>query len=222
MVPNVKASGTVASGGAVNDGAGNVVTPPPSVTNPPNAATNSVAYVVSGIKAKKAKSLKKVTVTWNKDTRVTDYYLFRRTGLGNYVKIAVLKENQYIDNNVKPGKTYSYYVSAYDTAVERTGPVARLSLKPGEVKGLKAKKIRGGVSLKWKKTKNVSGYQVQMKFFVKGFKTSYNHVKFTTKRKFKRKMLVKGRKFGFRIRAYKKVNGKRIYGKFKTITKRAG
>ena len=39
-------------------------------------------------------------------------------------------------------------------------------------------------------------------------------------RSYKRGMLVHGMKYGFMVRAYKKVNGKKIYGPFTAVKKR--
>lgn len=72
----------------------------------------------------------------------------------------------------------------------------------------------------WKKTKSVSGYQVYTKVFVKGIKTKYSRAKTQKGRSYKRGMLVHGMKYGFMVRAYKKVNGKKIYGPFTVVKKR--
>lgn len=229
MAQNVAASGTVASGGAVSGsvisgGAVSGDTSSPDKEFDVNPPTDCFCYTPPApyiFQVKKAASLKKVSLSWRKSDN-TKYDVYRCKGKGKLVKLATaISKGSYVDKKVKAGNTYTYYVVVSGWSTNHAA-VATVTLKPGKIKGLKAKRIRGGVSLKWKKTKNVSGYQVQMKFFVKGFKTSYNHVKFTKKRNFKRKMLVKGRRFGFRIRAYKIVNGKRIYGKSKTIIRRAG
>ena len=95
-----------------------------------------------------------------------------------------------------------------------------VSLVPGKVKGLKVKRSHGKFIVTWKKVSGVSGYQVYTKVFVKGIKTKYSKVKTLKGRKYKRGMLVRHMKYGFKVRAYKKVNGKNVYGAFATVTKR--
>lgn len=96
---------------------------------------------------------------------------------------------------------------------------ARLFL-PGKVKGLKVKKSHKKFTVTWKKTAGASGYQVYTKVFVRGIKTKYSKVRTMKGRKYKRGMLVRGMKYGFKVRALKKVKGKTVYGPFVTITKR--
>lgn len=91
---------------------------------------------------------------------------------------------------------------------------------PGKVKGLKVKKSRGKFTVTWKKTPGATGYQVYTKVFVKGIKTKYSKAKTLKSRKYKRGMLVRRMKYGFKVRAYKTVNGKKVYGPFATVTKR--
>lgn len=185
--------------------------------------------------AKKAASLKQVTLTWSQTGEAQGYVIMRQAGKGAFVEIARVADGTpgtktYVDKTVKPGSKYTYQVHLWRTRADGTVDTGvctnstSVSLVPGKVKGLKAKKGRGKITITWKKTKNITGYQVYTKVFVnvKGIKTKYNKAR-TLKsktRKYKRGMLVKGMKYGFKVRAYKKVNGKKIYGPFATVTKR--
>ena len=95
-----------------------------------------------------------------------------------------------------------------------------LSNKPGKVKGLKVKKSHGKFIVTWKKVPGASGYQVYTKVYVKGIRTKYSKAKTLKSRKFKRGILVRHMKYGFKVRAYKKIKGKKVYGAFATKTKR--
>lgn len=187
------------------------------------------AVTVTG--AKKDTSLKKVTLTWNSVAEAQGYIIQRRTGKGAFVEIARVTDavpgnKTYVDSKVQPGTTYLYQVCPWRVKADgnvETGICAKtvsVSLVPGKVKGLKAKKGRGRITVTWKKTAGVTGYQVYTKVFVKGFKMKYSRAKTQKSRKYKRGMLVRGMKYGFKVRAYKKVNGKKIYGPFTTVTKR--
>lgn len=183
--------------------------------------------------AKKADSLKQATLTWTQVGEAHGYIVMRKTGKGAYVEVARVADGipgnkVYVDRTVKPGTSYVYQVNLWRTRADGTVETgvctntASVSLVPGKVKGLKAKKGRGKITVTWKKTKNISGYQVYTKVFVKGIKLKYSKAKTlkTKTRKYKRGMLVKGMKYGFKVRTYKKVNGKKIYGPFATVTKR--
>lgn len=183
--------------------------------------------------AKKAASLKQATLSWTQAGEAHGYVVMRKTGKGAYVEVARVEDGMpgnkvYVDKTVKPGTSYVYQVNLWRTRADGTVETgvctntASVSLVPGKVKGLKAKKGRGKITITWKKTKNISGYQVYTKVFVKGIKLKYSKAKTlkTKTRKYKRGMLVKGMKYGFKVRTYKKVDGKKIYGPFATVTKR--
>lgn len=199
----------------------------PIITQPTPLGTSTVTG------AKKAASLKQVTLTWSQTGEAQGYVIMRQAGKGAFAEIARVADGApgkktYVDQAVKPGTTYTYQVHLWRTRADGTVETGvcknsmSVSLVPGKVKGLKAKKGRGKITITWKKTKNITGYQVYTKVFVKGIKMKYSKVR-TLKpktRKYKRGMLVKGMKYGFKVRAYKKVNGKKIYGPFTTVTKR--
>jgi hypothetical protein len=97
-------------------------------------------------------------------------------------------------------------------------------LKPAKVKKLKATGVRGGIQVRWSRNKNVDGYQVYMKVHVSGFKTNFNRVKTIKKNNitgYRCKMLVRGMKYSYKVRTYKKVKGKKIYSPYATVTTRA-
>lgn len=208
MVCRADETNAVVSGGAV------------SVPTYPEVSATTVLTL------KKDKSLKKAELTWMAVADVQGYYIMRKTGKGEYQNIASVTELSYSDGSVKPGLTYTYQVIPWQGAENespRLGSCTNektISLVPGKVKGLKVKKRRGKFTVTWKKTSGATGYQVYTKVFVKGIKTKYNKAKTLKSRKYKRGMLVRKMKYGFKVRAYKKVNGKKIYGPFSTVTKR--
>ncbi len=84
--------------------------------------------------------------------------------------------------------------------------------KPAKVSKLKAKAIKGKrVVLKWKKAKDGKVYQIVYK--KKGWK-KYKTLAKTSKLTLKTKKLSKGAKYYFKVRAYRKVDGKAVYGAY--------
>ena len=86
---------------------------------------------------------------------------------------------------------------------------AELAAMKLTVKGLKAKAKKRKFTVKWKKNVEADGYRVQYKLSgAKKFKT----LKTLTKTKAVTKKLKKGKKYEFRVAAYKKINGKKVFG----------
>lgn len=86
---------------------------------------------------------------------------------------------------------------------------------PKKVTSLKGKVANGSVRLSWKRDKGVSGYQVQRasdKKFSKDKKSVA--VKGNKTTAYTEKKLKSGKKYYVRVRAYKKVNGKKCYGEW--------
>lgn len=83
-----------------------------------------------------------------------------------------------------------------------------------KVKKFKAKVLKKSIKLSWKKNKKASGYQIKYWQKKKFKKAKIIFCKKNNKTKIKLKGLRKGRKYIFKIRAYKVAHGKKIYGKW--------
>lgn len=92
---------------------------------------------------------------------------------------------------------------------------------------LKKETIKKAVSTKtktakltWTKDKNATGYQIAYTY-QKGFKKNvkYTLVKNNTKTSTTLKKLKKGKTLYVKVRSYKTVNGKKVYGKYSTVKK---
>lgn len=92
--------------------------------------------------------------------------------------------------------------------------------KPSRVTKLKLKKkSKRVVKVSWKKQKNVSGYEVY-----RSTKKNKSFKKIKTLKKvgkvtYTNKKLKKGKTYYYKVRAYKVVSGKKVYGKFSTVKK---
>ena len=75
-------------------------------------------------KISSAESGKKgITVKWGKVTGAKGYYVYRKTGSGSYKKIATVKSGStvtYLNKSAEKGKTYTYYVKAYNGSYSGT------------------------------------------------------------------------------------------------------
>lgn len=144
-------------------------------------------------------------------------------------KIKVLSSGTgYIDKYLTAG-TYYIKVSSYldtnaDYSIGVTNAPAsatvqttkKKSNKPAQVTKLKLKK--GGkktAKLAWKKVKGAKGYQIKYSTSKK-FKKSKTKTKTSKKNKITLKKLNKKRYY-VKVRAYKKVKGKKVYGKYSSV-----
>lgn len=122
-----------------------------------------------------------------------------------------IKVSSYLDTNA------AYSIGVTNTpAASTVTTTKKKSNKPAQVKKLKLKK--GGkktAKLAWKKVKGAKGYQIKYSTSKK-FKKSKTKTKTSKKNKITLKKLNKKRYY-VKVRAYKKVKGKKVYGKYSSV-----
>ncbi len=182
------------------------------------------------VKGKRAKNFKKATLNWDAVEGAISYDISRKKGKKEYEVITNVTTTTYTDGKLKAGTKYTYKIAPVfmaangETIVGNNSKKKAITLAPAKPQKVRAKGIRGGVQVRWKRDKSVSGYQVYMKVHVKGFKTKFNRVKTIKKNKitgYRCKMLVRGMKYSYRVRTYKKVKGKKVYSPFVKVTTKA-
>lgn len=142
---------------------------------------------------------------------------------------AVKKLNTTVKDNLYSAETSSiqYIVAASGVQIKQTTAVSDQKnktvkstvKKPAQVKSLRAKNVKKKKAvLTWKKVSGAKGYQIQYSL-KKKFPSKKTKKKTTSKRKFTIKKLTKKKTYYFRVRAYKKVNGKKVYGKWSKAAK---
>ena len=93
-------------------------------------------------------------------------------------------------------------------------------VSPKKVSGLKLKKKNASaVKISWKRDKKATGYQVMMKTGKKG---KYKLIKTVKKNKivsYSKKNLKKGKTYYIKVRAYKVIDGKKVYGTYSKVKK---
>ncbi len=158
-----------------------------------------------------------IMLTWNEVAGAEGYSIYRKTTSGEFKEIETIHSAatlSYTDTSVKNknGTVYIYKVVPFTAAETGSGtPMTTVRLKGvklSSVKNTASKKI----TVKWKKTTKVTGYQIQYstsKTFKKGNKT----IKVSGAKKVSKVLskLKKGKTYYVRIRTYKKVSGKTYY-----------
>lgn len=144
-------------------------------------------------------------------------------------EVPALNHN-YVETIIKPATTTSEGEKQYKCSAcgdSYTESIAKLKeepttnkeittvKKPGKVKKLKAKVSGKKVKLSWKKINKVSGYEVRIGTGKKVKKAVKKFVKMNklTYKKLKKKT------YYYKVRAYKTVNGKKVYGKWSKAKK---
>ena len=176
---------------------------------------------IKGFKLKKNYT-NKVTLQWNKQSYGTTYqidlynakkkkYQCKKT-LNEYTTSATIKE-------LTDGTTYTFRIRAIKTINGKTiyGEYTYLNVttKPKKVNISKLKSTtKKSINIFWKKISNSSGYEIH--YSTKNSFKDSKSIKIKGKKTLSKtiRKLKSKKKYYIKIRAYKKVDGKKIYGDF--------
>ena len=174
---------------------------------------------VTGLKVTgiSASSLK---VSWKKTEGVKyRVVLYHKNAVISTVYTA---NNVHVCKKLKPAADYLLKVTAYREIdggkyyAEKEASV-RASTALGKAKLVSVKsKGTGKAQIAWKRTSGADGYEIYMKTG----KSSYKKIKTIAKGKtvaFTKSGLKKGKSYSFRIRAFKKSQGKKVYGSYSNV-----
>lgn len=168
----------------------------------------------------------KIKLSWNKYSSADGYAVYRSTSKsGGYKEIKTITSKSttsYTDTKVTPGKTYYYRIRPYKNVSGKKNygsysSIVKVKAAPAKVTISSIKVGSKRASITWKKQTDISGYEVYMSTKKDG---GYKKVKMISKASTTRYVktgLTKGTKYYFKVRAYKTVNGKKIYGDFSSV-----
>ena len=189
---------------------------------------SNTATCVITVKPKKPTSVKvavtsatSAEISWKKVEGASGYQVRRATSEnGTYKTVKNTTGTSFTNTGLKAGKTYYYKVRAYKIVDSEKiygaySKIVSVKPKPLKVTGVKAVKAASGqAKISWKKQSGVSGYQIVRAMSKNG---TYKSVGSTTKLTFTNKELTPGKTYYYKVRAYKTVSGKRIYGAYSNI-----
>ncbi len=165
-----------------------------------------------------------ITLKWSKVTGADGYAVYMYdTKTKKYKKVNSTTSSKYKITGLKAGKVYKFKVRAY-TKDDGTiwGSYSDILETSTKTKAPTLFKLTSGtkqLTANWKTVSGVTGYEVM-------YSTSKKFTKKTTKtitikkaktKKTTIKKLSKGKKYYVKVRAYKTVNGKKIYGAFSSV-----
>ena len=159
-----------------------------------------------------------VRLSWNGVSGATGYVIYQKKGT-LFQPVRTSFGNSIIFTGLTCGNKYYYKVAAFRTSANKRSYGAKsnlVSAKPIPGKTVLVRKKRGikKIRLRWKKVAGASGYQISRASRIKG---KYKKLKTTKKLTFTNKVK-RRKKYYYRIRAYRKVFGVRIYGKYLYFT----
>ena len=170
-------------------------------------------------------------ITWKKVSGASRYAVYRSSSEnGKYTRIATIKKAStlsYTDKKLTCGKTYYYKVRAYRKVNDKNYYGAYSDMKSLNTQPATVKLDKDAISynstyitLKWKKASGAEGYEIYRSTSKNGEYTKVKTVSGASKLSYKNTGLDKKQKYYYKVRAYRKYNGKNVYGAFSdTYTK---
>lgn len=189
--------------------------------------TKTIQFKIIPQEVKKLKvtsTTSSIKLSWNKTSGVSNYAIYRATSKnGTYTKIKTLKSStlSYKDTTASKTKVYYYKVRAYK-AVNKTNYYgaysnvvcgAKTPLKPViTVKSPSTKTVK----ISWKKVSGANGYEVYRKTSSSSKYKKLKTIASGNTLSYADKNLTKNKKYYYKVRAYKTVNGQKIYSSYST------
>lgn len=167
-----------------------------------------------------------VSIQWTQDEEAAGYELYRAKGSNEHSLIQTFESNDilaYKDKELSSGTIYSYKIRPYYLNDEGTIVYGEFSSAKKGVTVVSSTTVTvkeaafDAVKLSWSKVSGASGYQVQKynasteKYTTLKTITSGSTLTYTDK------SLKASTKYKYRVRAYKLVNGKKVYGKYSEV-----
>ncbi|MGN0469053.1 MAG: leucine-rich repeat protein [Acutalibacteraceae bacterium] len=171
---------------------------------------------VSGLKVS-SRTISSLTLKWNKVSGVDGYIIYvYNSSTGKYDYVNDITGTSFTVKKLKPGTKYKYAVKAYKI-IKSTGYVSEklttisTATSPDQP-SLKVTAGKGKATLKWSK-ETCTGYEIYMKTGSGSYKkiatlTGSSKVSYTKSK------LSAGKTYSFKVRAFKTVDGKNVYGSY--------
>lgn len=189
----------------------------------------AVAYVnIDGISKR---SISILSVSWSAHGPAEGVEVYRSVNGGGFTRIYSGSAAGLDDKKLSPGSTYTYRARAYRTidGELRYGDWSasaskQLLLDPMKIKSVKNSKKKTA-EIRWKRVKDAAGYVLYRSTSPNSGFRKIGTVKVTKKNKNKKTLAYNNRKlkkkktYYYRIRYYKKINGKSVYSEDSAVRK---
>lgn len=158
-------------------------------------------------------------ITYSKESNATYYEIQRATKKnGKYKTIATTSDTSYTDKNLKCGTTYYYRVRAINENNNIKSNYSQVKYKkvtPSKITITSKKaKTYNSTYIKWNKVSGASGYRVYRSTSKNG---KYTRLVTTTNLSYTDYGLKSGKTYYYKVRAYKWVNGSKVFGPYSEV-----
>lgn len=158
-----------------------------------------------------------VKLKWKKNKAAKKFTIYRSTKKNKGFKaVKTVKKSTltYTDKKLTCGKTYYYKVKAINGKKSKTSKVKKLKVVPVKVKTISAVSSKcGEITVTYGKSSGASGYQLSCSPTANGKFTVLN----TSKQTSFTHSLDMGTAAYYKVRAYKTVNGKKVYSSYSKV-----
>ena len=163
-----------------------------------------------------------IQVKWSKITGVSGYEIWRassKTGTYKKVGTAGSSASSYKDSGLTAGKAYYYKVRACSGSKAYSfSSVIKKTAQP-KIPSVSTKAGKKQITVSWNAVSDVTGYKVYRATKASG---TYKAVKTASSKtlKYTNKGLKTGKTYYYKVRAYKKINGKTVFSSYSTYSGR--
>jgi len=183
------------------------------------AALGSAALAPPSALRKTGSASTSITLGWQPVSYADGYELWRATSsAGAYSRVATTASASATNGGLVTDRTYYYKVRAFWNAASKSYGAfsAAVAAKPAPSAAVaKAAPVSyNGIKLTWSAVAGVTRYEV----YRSASKSSgYRRVWITTTRSYSNTGLATGRTYYYKVRAYRLVSGKKVYGPYSTV-----
>lgn len=187
---------------------------------------NKIENRKTSVTSVKSTAYNKLKVSWKVVPAATSYQIYRSTAKdGDYQNIKTIDSvgtSSWTDSSVKTGKTYYYKIktvvktqdgnqtSGFSNVKSAKAVPAKTTLK---AKASDAKNVK----LTWSKVKGASGYEIYRSNSKDGKYKKVKNISKGSTASYKNGKLKKSTTYYYKIRAYRKVDGKKVYGSYSSV-----
>ncbi len=173
----------------------------------------------------KASDYKTAKITWKAVANADGYEVYRSTSKNSgFRKTASVTKTSAADSSLKTGNTYYYKVRAYASingkdVYSKYSAVRSVKTSLGKTGKLCLKTGKAKVTVTYGKVKGANGYQIYRSTKKSGGFKCVKTIKSGNTVKFVNKNLKKGQNYYYKVRAYRTVDGKKVYGAYSSVKK---
>lgn len=193
-------------------------------TASPTTSTGSTNLTTPRITKAASLNYQSAKLTWRSVNGATGYKVYRSASPnGPFRRITTTKQTTFVDSKRTTGATYYYRIRAYKKSGTKTIYSAYSQTKKVTVR-LSTPKIKsiqylssGKLRLTWKKISGANGYVIYRSSSKNGTYKKLKTIRSASVCRLTTQAPRKGKRYYYKIRAFRKVNGKLVYSRYCSV-----